>query len=493
MDHMIRDAAENHHPAYNDQAWEKMEKMLDKHLPQKRDRRKYFFFLLLFLLLGGGALFSVYKLGESNSKQSIGVSAKEDNLKKEVDKTSTPVTDEQDNSDALTSSVSSNPAGNPGLTKGNTTSSTGITSVNTTSIPKRNKTVSGKGTTLKTSVEDQGQAIKKYGTRSNRGRSDIRTIAGAIGNRDLAITNSDSRVNNRSPYRKKGTGKTKVTIAPVAAEEAEKKETGTEPLASGKEETKNTEVTSQPVAVNEQPMKAEEKKEETKQKEEKKEEITATNNKPPSAPDKKKPGKGGFRSNFGITFSVGPDVSFVSLNKLGKATITYGAGISYTFAKQRLTARAGFYTSNKIYDATPEQYHTPGGNYPYLFNVAAECRVYEIPLALSYNFWNRKKHSWFGSIGLSSFLMKTEKYNYEYKTPSGQYYNYPWKVKDENKHYFSVVTLSAGYNYKLSKRISLQAEPYVKIPLGGVGHGKVKLNSGGILFTVTVKPFAKKD
>ena len=34
------------------------------------------------------------------------------------------------------------------------------------------------------------------------------------------------------------------------------------------------------------------------------------------------------------------------------------------------------------------------------------------------------------------------------------------------------------------------AEPYIKLPLSGVGYGKVKLNSGGLLITVGFKPFA---
>ncbi|MBK7307238.1 MAG: hypothetical protein IPI88_09460 [Chitinophagaceae bacterium] len=57
MDHIIREAANNHHPAYNDKAWEKMELQLDKHLPQKNDRRRMIFFLLFFLLLGAGTFF----------------------------------------------------------------------------------------------------------------------------------------------------------------------------------------------------------------------------------------------------------------------------------------------------------------------------------------------------------------------------------------------------------------------------------------------------
>jgi len=36
------------------------------------------------------------------------------------------------------------------------------------------------------------------------------------------------------------------------------------------------------------------------------------------------------------------------------------------------------------------------------------------------------------------------------------------------------------------------AETYLKVALGGVGVGKIKLNSAGVLFTITVKPFAKK-
>src|SRR6185436_15839931 len=55
FDNKIRDAADHHHPAYDEQAWTKMEKLLNKHLPlAEKDNRKIIFFLLLFLFLGGG-------------------------------------------------------------------------------------------------------------------------------------------------------------------------------------------------------------------------------------------------------------------------------------------------------------------------------------------------------------------------------------------------------------------------------------------------------
>ena len=57
FDKKIKEAAENHHPAYDEKAWTKMEKLLDKHLPQKKDdRRRIIFFLLLFFLLVGGGI-----------------------------------------------------------------------------------------------------------------------------------------------------------------------------------------------------------------------------------------------------------------------------------------------------------------------------------------------------------------------------------------------------------------------------------------------------
>jgi len=56
-----------------------------------------------------------------------------------------------------------------------------------------------------------------------------------------------------------------------------------------------------------------------------------------------------------------------------------------------------------------------------------------------------------------------------------------------------VINLSGGYQYHFSDRLSLMAEPYVRIPVSGIGSGKVKLNSGGVLFSLGFKPFLKKN
>ena len=86
--------------------------------------------------------------------------------------------------------------------------------------------------------------------------------------------------------------------------------------------------------------------------------------------------------------------------------------------------------------------------------------------------------------------MNTEKYKYFYKyTSTGPTVSKERTFNNENDHFFSVLTLSAGYRRQLSKSMFLTAEPYLKLPLSGVGFGKVKLNSTGVLFTFGITPF----
>ena len=94
--------------------------------------------------------------------------------------------------------------------------------------------------------------------------------------------------------------------------------------------------------------------------------------------------------------------------------------------------------------------------------------------------------------GLSSYIMKKENYVYWYKMPNGSTYSYTKTINDEYKHYFSVLILSGGYEYRINSSFSLTAEPYIKLPLAGVGYGKIKLNSAGVLFSLKMSPFSKK-
>ena len=69
FDKKIKDSLSQRPPGNDIPDWDKMETLLDKHMPvEKKDRRRIFFILFSFLLLGGGA-FLVWQNNSSNKKE----------------------------------------------------------------------------------------------------------------------------------------------------------------------------------------------------------------------------------------------------------------------------------------------------------------------------------------------------------------------------------------------------------------------------------------
>jgi len=194
-----------------------------------------------------------------------------------------------------------------------------------------------------------------------------------------------------------------------------------------------------------------------------------------------------------INFSAGPDISSIGFARSGQWKMQYGIGIGYALT-DRWQIRTGLLISRKLYSADSNDYHPPANFWAYYSNIQridANCLVYEIPLNVAYTFPSRKKYQWFVSAGVSSYLMKKEDYEYYYKNSAGEPVSRSRSIENENDHFFSILQLSGGYQYRFSDKLSLMAEPYFKLPLGGVGFGKVKLNNTGVLFTLGYKPFLK--
>lgn len=439
FDKKVREAAGHHHPAYDDNAWADMEKLLDKHMPVEKDnRRRVIFFLLLFLLLGGGGfwLFSGMP-GIGNKKQ---VNSYIPTEQKAAD-ISLPGSDNLNNF--------------PGEKNAGTNTSVEIKPVTTPSFALSNKdlinTVREKNLPKKiiTNAEYENKI---------KGKDQNLNKPGIAGRNKVTDKNVNTRVQPPSA---------KTDVATFIPEQ----KNSLKDIESDKNQNSKTN------------------DEKTLNKDLPGNEKELLSN---STPEKKTKTKSKKGNNFFISLSAGPDLSFASNDKPGKTKLMAGIGLGYTI-KDRFTIRSGFYTGRKVYTAAPDSYNPPSvfwAYYPYLEKIEADCKVYEIPITLSYHFGNNKNQNWFASAGLSSFLMKKETYNYHYKyNPSGPTVQRKWTIEDENKHYFSVLTLSGGYQKKISKSLTIMAEPYLKLPLSGVGYGKVKLNSGGILISIGYSPF----
>jgi len=438
FDKKIKDSLSQRPPGYDSPDWDKMETLLDKHMPvDKKDRRRIFFILFSFLLLGGGA-FLVWQNSSSNKKDLAEVKSPKENSNPGSIGTNTSQlpTDEADRSASSHSSPKNN------VTETNIIPGNEIQNDAPLAKADKNK---------KTST-----SINKKTTNSKQKNPD-QTI--------------DELVKNTEPERTLIEDLTKSENEPTITE---KKEPANEPEV----EKAKTENKPDSYRVNDQ-------------KEETKETKPVAINKTDS---KKQKSNSSFANNFFVSVSAGPDLSKVGDNT-GEVKAVYGAGIGYQISK-RFSIRTGFYAARKVYTADPGDYNPPNnfwGYYPNLENIEANCKVYDIPVTVDYTISSNKKQSWFASAGLSSLLMKEETYEYYFKPNySPTYITYTKTINNQNKHYFSVLNLSGGYTRIINKNISLQAEPYLKIALDGVGYGKVKLNSGGVLFSAVIKPFAKK-
>lgn len=198
-------------------------------------------------------------------------------------------------------------------------------------------------------------------------------------------------------------------------------------------------------------------------------------------------------SKFYVLGSIGADAGSVHLFSLGNITITpkYGVGIGYKLTN-KLSVQTGFYASRKKYVAGPKDYTAKAGSYwsqVQLIRVRASCLIYEIPLAFRYDILQQPSYKIYATAGISSFIMKKEDYSYYYIRNNMDHQS-SWTYTG-NKNLFSIVSLSAGIEKKLSPVFSLTAEPSAGLPIHGVGDGQVKLFSTALQVGFIYQPLKK--
>jgi hypothetical protein len=444
LDNKMKEATEGYHPAYDDKAWDKMELLLDKHLPQEKKRRRFILLLLPLLLVGTGIFLIIQKRGKDGITEEKNTIVKPVSEKEQVEP--------EKNVTVATGATGTKAAvlpGPPGTIAPVSEPATGKKSIAETTLKKQITNRAGSFSSNKKAkqVVLRGQELKPQ-TSSVL----VEDNSDPIGQGNSIIANQPSEQTTNIA----ATDKDNVnnSILPVPIDSA----ASLTQVAKSADEKK-------------QPDSSENKDELTEEK-----------------PQKQKNSPG---SKLSINFSAGPDISSVGVDNPGKWNLQYGIGLSYAVSK-RVSIRTGFFAGRKKYSADSTEYYS---SYypPKLERIDANCLVYEIPVNLVYSFPAVKKHNWFIAGGLSSYLMKKETYGYYYKNAWGQPQYYSRTYKNENSHLFSVINISGGYQYHFTDRLSLLAEPYVRIPVSGIGSGKVKLNSGGVLFTLGFKPFLKRN
>jgi len=191
------------------------------------------------------------------------------------------------------------------------------------------------------------------------------------------------------------------------------------------------------------------------------------------------------RLGYSLNFTLGPDFSGVGANSYGTGTFV-GLGIELYLLKN-LSIMMGVSHSRKKY-AVHDEYTAP---YPGIWTygqvpdqVDIACHVLDIPINVYYSIFKDGKNRIFAGAGLSSYLMLTEEYHFEYFDTYYSNLIQDYNIRNENQHYFGILNISAGYSRNINERWGWQLEPYFKLPIQDIAAAKVRLNSFGGFVTL---------
>ncbi|HEV7351059.1 hypothetical protein [Telluribacter sp.] len=202
-------------------------------------------------------------------------------------------------------------------------------------------------------------------------------------------------------------------------------------------------------------------------------------------------------AKWAVRLGVSPDMSSVGLRDftspgLSRPGPSASLLIDYSVTS-RLYLQTGVIRSLKTYQALPGQYEWPAywNQYVKPSSVDGDCQVLEIPLNLRYDIEQGTRSTWFVGTGLSSYRMQKEIYKYHYERPDPSIKRWRWEGQT-GWYWLSHLNASVGYEYHLSDRLSLLAEPYVRLPLRKIGYGKVNLFTTGMWVSVRYRPVRGK-
>jgi hypothetical protein len=463
LDRLSREAAEQYDVEQNTSGWDRLEQKLNKHLPEagKKERRRFLFFIWLFALLSGGGL--TWMLIGNSDPQLI-------TLKQGSSRGTLPASENvnADRSAINKGGNSVSPNGITGKDNKKTPTNPQVKRQNIEALEKTKPTV----IVPEMQINENKRAVRMRKTDLQKSFNDV------LANDQIKTTTKKNR--NIVSAEKPG-----VQPPALVAENSDERSSTANIEKKATDKSSSTEPSS-PVAQN----------------------HTQNDNKTPadtakssiteqsqtsiadSASEAKKialPGtKAGFKKGLEIGLVAAPDMSNVKFSNTDKVGFNLGIQLGYRLS-QRWTLNTGILYTKKNYTSRGKDFNPPKGTWldnVTLNEVEGSCFMFDIPLNVRYDLNSGTNHRYFVSTGLSTYFMKKENYEYYYQYSNGsassRYRTYP----SSDRYWFSILNLSAGFEKKLSNRFSLQAEPYLKIPLKGVGYGNIQLNSYGVYFSL---------
>jgi hypothetical protein len=201
--------------------------------------------------------------------------------------------------------------------------------------------------------------------------------------------------------------------------------------------------------------------------------------------------KAAFEKYFYTGILYAADKSSIKFEPSKGVGYSWALAFGYQFSK-RFSIESGIHIEKKEYYTTGEHFDKsilPATGK--ILWIESENKLLEIPITLKTDLFVRKHHQIFGSMGVSSYLINNESYEYEEEL-NGVIQNEFVQFTKNSSSLFATTNLSIGYEYKFISGLRLRVEPYLNLPLSGIGKGKEPVLSKGVYFGLIYNFHKKK-
>lgn len=196
-------------------------------------------------------------------------------------------------------------------------------------------------------------------------------------------------------------------------------------------------------------------------------------------------------SPFVLSIIAAPDVSSSPKNLSAKLSKNIGLLGSYAVSK-RLSFTTGVVYAIKRYDYGGD---SPGkyGKLSNSWKIDADCRVLDIPLNVNYQLFSKGNNAMSINTGISSYIMLNEKYKQIDNGGAGAPKISVSEIVNRNQHVFGVANLSISFNRKVSSNFNIGIQPFLKLPLTGLGEYDTRLRSAGVAVSLNINLLKRAD
>jgi hypothetical protein len=196
------------------------------------------------------------------------------------------------------------------------------------------------------------------------------------------------------------------------------------------------------------------------------------------------------KKGFYIGAVVGPQFNKVKGQGFTKPGFSAGILTGYRFSK-RISVETGILYSNKHYFSDGKYFDMTkaGSAMPpnmKVISLNGSSSIFEIPVKFKYDFVAKNKSNWFITSGVSSYILTNESNNY-LALISGVQQSLNSSYGNKKGYFSAAINLSIGNEFKIgNNQTKIRIEPYLQMPLHGIGIGAMPVYSAGLHIGITL-------